>query len=165
MPIIELQAIYTMWLRQIKRFMRSKSRVIATFIQPLFFLALLGSGLRGANLERTNFSYADLLLTNLSDAFLRGVNFYKTAICGTAFQNSVLADANFSSARFMLASDISSNIILGYCINFSGVDLSETYGLDSQRLMVSCGDSLTILPDEFEDYILAPCADDCIELE
>ena len=37
-----------MWLRQMKRFARSKSRVVATIIQPLFFLVILGSGLRSA---------------------------------------------------------------------------------------------------------------------
>ena len=37
-----------MWLRQMKRFTRSKSRVVATIIQPLFFLVILGSGLRSA---------------------------------------------------------------------------------------------------------------------
>jgi len=46
----EFQAIYVMWLRQMKRFIRSKSRVISTIVQPLFFLFILGSGLRGAML-------------------------------------------------------------------------------------------------------------------
>ncbi len=44
----ELQAIYIMWLRQLKRFARSKSRVVSTIIQPLFFLFILGSGFRNA---------------------------------------------------------------------------------------------------------------------
>lgn len=44
----ELQAIYVMWLREMKRFIRSRSRLIATVVQPLFFLVILGSGLRSA---------------------------------------------------------------------------------------------------------------------
>lgn len=44
----ELQAIYVMWLRQMKRFIRSKSRIVAMIVQPLFFLVILGSGLRSA---------------------------------------------------------------------------------------------------------------------
>jgi len=43
---MELQAIYVMWLREIKRFIRSKSRIIVTVVQSLFFLFILGSGLR-----------------------------------------------------------------------------------------------------------------------
>ena len=42
----ELQAIYVMWLRQMKRFLRSKGRLVSTIIQPLFFLFILGSGFR-----------------------------------------------------------------------------------------------------------------------
>jgi len=38
----ELQAIYIMWIRQLKRFVRAKSRIISTIIQPLFFLVFLG---------------------------------------------------------------------------------------------------------------------------
>ena len=42
----EFQAIYVMWLRQMKRFLRSRSRLIASIIQPLFFLIILGAGFR-----------------------------------------------------------------------------------------------------------------------
>ena len=45
---VELQAIYMMWLRQMKRFIRSKSRIIGMIVQPLFFLVILGGGLRSA---------------------------------------------------------------------------------------------------------------------
>ena len=44
----EFQAIYIMWLRQMKRFVRSRSRIVVTIVQPLFFLVILGSGLRAA---------------------------------------------------------------------------------------------------------------------
>jgi ABC-2 type transport system permease protein len=46
MKNVELQAIYVMWLRQMKRFVRSKSRLVVTIIQPLLFLFILGSGFR-----------------------------------------------------------------------------------------------------------------------
>jgi len=46
----ELQAIYIMWLRQIKRFIRSRSRMIAMIVQPLFYLVVLGAGLRAIKL-------------------------------------------------------------------------------------------------------------------
>lgn len=38
-------AIYIMWLRQIKRYWRSKSRIIGSIGQPLLFLVALGFGL------------------------------------------------------------------------------------------------------------------------
>ena len=45
------QAIYVMWLREMKRFFRAKSRVIGALAMPFFFLVSLGFGLRtGFNL-------------------------------------------------------------------------------------------------------------------
>jgi len=46
----ELQAIYVMWLRQMKRFIRSKSRIVGMIVQPLFFLFILGSGFSKATI-------------------------------------------------------------------------------------------------------------------
>ena len=43
---LNLQAIYVMWLRQLKLFIRARSRLVANIIQPFFFLAFLGLGLR-----------------------------------------------------------------------------------------------------------------------
>jgi ABC-2 type transport system permease protein len=48
MKIINLPAIYILWLREMKRTWRAKSRVIGTLIMPLFFLAFLGFGFRRA---------------------------------------------------------------------------------------------------------------------
>lgn len=44
----ELNAIYTIWLRNMKRYYRSKSRIITSLVQPLFFLFVLGFGLGSA---------------------------------------------------------------------------------------------------------------------
>ena len=42
------QAIYVMWLREMKRFSRDKGRVISTLAMPFFFLFSLGFGLRSS---------------------------------------------------------------------------------------------------------------------
>ena len=39
-----LQTIYVMWLREMKRFLRAKSRLIGTLAMPFFFLLAMGSG-------------------------------------------------------------------------------------------------------------------------
>ncbi len=39
-----MNVIYILWLRQIKRFIRSKSRIIGSVVQPLMFLLALGFG-------------------------------------------------------------------------------------------------------------------------
>jgi ABC-2 type transport system permease protein len=42
--MINRPAIYMLWLREMKRFSRAKSRIIGSLIMPLFFLAFLGLG-------------------------------------------------------------------------------------------------------------------------
>jgi len=39
-----MKIIYILWLRQIKRFIRSKSRIVGSIVQPLMFLLALGFG-------------------------------------------------------------------------------------------------------------------------
>ena len=42
---IEFTAIYTIWLREMKKFVRSRSRIVGNIAMPFFFLAFLGTGL------------------------------------------------------------------------------------------------------------------------
>jgi len=44
--MINKTAVYVLWLREMKRFMRAKSRVVGALAMPLFFLAFLGLGFR-----------------------------------------------------------------------------------------------------------------------
>src|SRR5205809_1022534 len=39
-----MQKIYILWLRQIKRYLRSRSRIVGSLAQPLLFLLALGYG-------------------------------------------------------------------------------------------------------------------------
>lgn len=44
--MINKTAIYVLWIREMKRFVRAKSRVVGALGMPLFFLAFLGMGFR-----------------------------------------------------------------------------------------------------------------------
>ncbi|MCD6115331.1 ABC transporter permease [bacterium] len=48
--IINTNAIYVLWLREMKRFLRAKSRVIGTLMIPFFFLAFFGLGFGKMNI-------------------------------------------------------------------------------------------------------------------
>ncbi|MDD1713367.1 MAG: ABC transporter permease [Methanoregulaceae archaeon] len=48
MQRISTQAVYMLWLREMKRTWRAKSRMIGSLIMPLFFLLFLGTGFRRA---------------------------------------------------------------------------------------------------------------------
>ncbi len=54
MKTVDLQAIYVMWIRQMKKFVRSKSRIVVTIVQPLFFLFILGSGFSSIKMPGLN---------------------------------------------------------------------------------------------------------------
>lgn len=43
-----MQAIYTLWLRNVKRYLRSKSRIIGSLGMPIFFLVIMGIGINSA---------------------------------------------------------------------------------------------------------------------
>ncbi len=57
----DFQAIYMLWLRQMKRFLRAKSRVVTTIIQPLFFLLILGFGFSLAVFPKMEGPYINFL--------------------------------------------------------------------------------------------------------
>ncbi len=42
----ELRGIYTLWLREVKKFLREKPRLINAFCQPLLWLFIFGTGMR-----------------------------------------------------------------------------------------------------------------------
>jgi ABC-2 type transport system permease protein len=44
MGMIQPIAVYVLWLRELKRLFRAKSRLLGTLMMPLFFLAFLGMG-------------------------------------------------------------------------------------------------------------------------
>ena len=50
MQPIRIQAVYMLWLREMKRTWRAKSRIIGSLMMPLFFLLFMGTGFRRASL-------------------------------------------------------------------------------------------------------------------
>ncbi len=54
-------AIYIMWLRQMKRFIRSKARIVASLAQPLLFLVTFGFGFSAIFKQAGAGNYIDFL--------------------------------------------------------------------------------------------------------
>jgi ABC-2 type transport system permease protein len=42
----ELRGFYTLWFREVKRYLRDRIRIVSSFFQPLLWLAIFGSGFR-----------------------------------------------------------------------------------------------------------------------
>ncbi|MEM7821784.1 MAG: ABC transporter permease, partial [Candidatus Aenigmatarchaeota archaeon] len=51
----EVEGIYTIWLKEIIRFWRDKSRIISSLVQPLLFLIVFGGGFSFVRLGSLNY--------------------------------------------------------------------------------------------------------------
>ena len=59
--MLKIDVIYIMWLRQIKRYWRSKSRIVGSIGQPLLFLISLGFGMGSMYKDNQGGNYIDFL--------------------------------------------------------------------------------------------------------
>ncbi len=46
----EFKGVYTLWLREVKRYLRDRARIVSSFVQPLLWLLIFGSGIRFSGL-------------------------------------------------------------------------------------------------------------------
>ena len=61
----ELRGIYTLWLREVKRYAREKTRLISSFIQPLLWLIIFGSGMRFASTGLAGIDYQKFIFPGI----------------------------------------------------------------------------------------------------
>jgi len=117
MKTAEFQAIYVMWLRQMKRFIRSKSRLVSTVVQPLFFLLILGGGFRVATFEGV-----DDYLSFLAPGIVTMAILFSSMFTGI----SVLWDKQFGFLQEVLVAPISRfSIIIGRTLGGATVALIQ----------------------------------------
>lgn len=104
---VELEAIYIMWLRQMKRFVRFRSRILVTLVQPLFFLFILGSGFR-------NITIPGMESSNYVHFFAPGVIAMSIMFSSMFTGISVLWDKQFGFLQEVLVAPVSRlSIIIG----------------------------------------------------
>ena len=106
MNLREVQAIYVMWLRQMKHFYRAKSRIVASIVQPLFFLFILGSGFRVASFASIQGDYLHFLAPGIITMAIM----FSSMFTGV----SVLWDKQFGFLQEVLVAPVSRlSIIMG----------------------------------------------------
>ena len=114
------QAIYVMWLRQLKLFTRARSRLIANIIQPFFFLAFLGLGLRSITLPglSSGFEYLDFLAPGM---------IAMSVVFSSMFAGiSVIWDRQFGFLKEVLVAPVSRiSIVVGRTLGGSTVALIQ----------------------------------------
>ncbi|KYK21011.1 multidrug ABC transporter permease [Thermoplasmatales archaeon SM1-50] len=116
----DFQAIYMLWLRQMKRFLRTKSRVVATIVQPLFFLFILGFGLNIAIFPGMEGSY----ITFLAPGIIAMAILFSSMFTGV----SVLWDRQSGFLQEVLVAPVSRlSIVIGR--TFGGATVALIQGL------------------------------------
>lgn len=102
-----IQNIYIIWLRELKRFFRAKSRIIGSLGMPFFFLAILGAGFSRA------FAFPGMegnYLQFLTPGILGMVLLFGSLFTGL----SVIWDKQFGFMKEMLVAPVSRiSIVLG----------------------------------------------------
>ncbi|MEM5879344.1 MAG: ABC transporter permease [Candidatus Aenigmatarchaeota archaeon] len=97
----ELEAVYWIWWRELRRYTRDKSRVLSSFIQPILFLVVLGSGFGFVKIS--DLSYQTFLFPGIVAISLVGISI-ATGI-------SVIWDREFGFLKEILVAPVSRNSI------------------------------------------------------
>jgi ABC-2 type transport system permease protein len=118
---ISLNAIYVLWLREMKRFFRNKSRIIGSLGMPFFFLAFIGSGLNSV------FSFPGMgvnYIQFLAPGIVGMVMLFASMFAGI----SVLWDRQFGFLKEIMVTPVSRlSIMLGRVVG--GVSTAIMQGL------------------------------------
>lgn len=116
----ELYAIYVMWLRQMKRFVRARSRVFATIVQPLFFLFILGFGFNIATFPG--------LQGNFLHFFAPGIVAMSILLSSMFTGVAVLWDRRFGFLQEVLVAPVSRlSIVIGMTLGGATVGLLQGF--------------------------------------
>lgn len=106
--MIQPKAIYILWLREMKTFMRARSRVVGNIVTPLFLLGFLGIGLTGASIPGipASVGYIQFLVPGMIGL---------TMIFSSTFAGmSVLWDRQFGFLKEIMVTPVSRvSIVLG----------------------------------------------------
>jgi ABC-2 type transport system permease protein len=122
MKVINTSAIYTLWLREMKRFFRAKSRVIGSLGMPLFFLAFMGRGFSRARLPGIP---ADMdYITFLTPGIIGMILLFGSMFAGI----SVLWDRQFGFLKEVMVTPVSRvSIVIGRVLG--GVTMALFQGI------------------------------------
>ena len=103
---MQLDVIYILWLRQIKRYLRSRSRVVGAIGQPILFLLALGYGIGSVYKRAGEGNYVEFLVP--------GIIVQTLLFSGVFWGIQILFDKRFGFLKEMLVAPVSRlRILLG----------------------------------------------------
>ena len=113
--VCEIQGIYTLWMREVLRYSRERSRMISSFIQPLLWLVIFGAGINlpitGAS-SAANITYQMFIFPGIITQALQFTSMFMGI--------SVIWDRQFGFLKEILVAPISRvSIFLGKMLGVS----------------------------------------------
>ena len=120
------------------------------------------SDLENANFEksevyRSDFSNSNLTNGNFSKAEMARVDFAVDNLSGSSFQFTNLARADLSEADLGTGIDLEGSYL--YLTDITGLDLTNSTGLQQWQIDLSCGDGDTKLPEGVSVPTKWPCSE------
>jgi len=104
--MMDADVIYILWLRQMKRYVRSRSRVVGAIGQPLLFLLALGYGIGSVYKKAGQGNYLEFLVP--------GIIIQTLLFSGVFWGIQILFDKRFGFLKEMLVAPVSrTRILLG----------------------------------------------------
>jgi ABC-2 type transport system permease protein len=140
--LIDPLPIYTMWLREMKRFLRVKARVVGSLLMPIFFLAFLGLPMSFASQIPVpeGVGYLDFLAPGIVGMTL--------LFAGTMSGASVIWDKEFGFLKEVLVAPVNRfSVILGRSLG--GMTTAIIQALIIVGIAVAMGVKLSSVPGFF----------------
>jgi len=116
----EIEGIYTIWLREMKRFLRYRSRIVTSIVTPLLWLIIFGTGL-GASIRFGG-------IPGGYRAFIYPGIIGQTILFTSIFSGvSVIIDRQYGFLKEILVAPISRpSIVLGKALGISTASMIQT---------------------------------------
>ncbi len=115
---MQLDVIYILWLRQMKRYLRSRSRVLGAIGQPILFLLSLGYGLGSVYQKAGQGNYREFLVP--------GIIVQTLLFSGVFWGIQILFDKRFGFLKEMLVAPVARvKVLLGNALGGSTISLFQ----------------------------------------
>jgi ABC-2 type transport system permease protein len=127
----ELRGLYTLWLREVKRYVRDRTRIVSSFMQPLLWLLIFGVGI-GASLRAVpvpGLSYQQMIFpgivgqTLLFTSMFMGISLIWDKEFGFMKEILVAPISRFSIFMGKMVGDSTDALIQGVIVLFLGLAL------------------------------------------
>ncbi|MFH1711606.1 MAG: ABC transporter permease [Patescibacteria group bacterium] len=143
-----LQTIYTIWQRELIRYIRDKTRIFSSLLQPLMFLAIFGVGLESAlSATDVGFDYVQFMFPGIIAMSVMGVAFFSTV--------STVWDREFGFLKEILVAPVPRTAIaLGKTLGATTIAAIQAMILFILSPFIGLKISLTALPGLFLIIIL-----------